>query len=75
MVAWLSLPQMILYTALYLLSQWLMPHITPQMLADFKACVGLLLFAMGLEMAKIRQIAILDLLPALRLAPILSCIF
>ena len=37
MVAWLSLPQMILYTALYLLSQWLMPHITPQMLADFKA--------------------------------------
>lgn len=35
MVAWLSLPQMILYTALYLLSQWLMPHITPQMLADW----------------------------------------
>ena len=51
MVAWLSLPQMILYTALYLLSQWLMPHITPQMLADFKACVGLSLFAMGLKMA------------------------
>ena len=64
MVAWLSLPQMILYTALYLLSQWLMPHITPQMLADFKACGGLPLFAMGLKMAKIRQIAILDLLPA-----------
>ena len=75
MVAWLSLPQMILYTALYLLSQWLMPHITPQMLADFKACGGLLLFAMGLKIAKIRQIAILDLLPALLLAPILSCIF
>ena len=52
-----------------------MLHITPQMLADFKACGGLLLFAMGLKMAKIRQIAILDLLPALLLAPILSCIF
>jgi uncharacterized membrane protein YqgA involved in biofilm formation len=41
------------------------PLITPDMMADFTACGGILTIAAGLRIAKIKSVPIVNMIPAL----------
>lgn len=66
-VAAISVPQCAIFLALFLCARLILPLTTPAMVADFKACGGLIMLAMGFRMAKLRDFPIADMIPALAL--------
>lgn len=64
-IALISLPQLILYLALFAVSTFIMPYITDPMIADFTACGGVIALVTGLRIAEIKWMRISSLLPAL----------
>lgn len=74
-VSVIAVPQMIIYSALFLLAKVIFPLTTPAMIADFKACGGLLLIATGLRMAKIKNFAVADMIPSMILVMPLSAVW
>lgn len=68
----LSIPQFIVHMLFFLLAKLLLPFVTPYMLADFSACGGIIMFATGFRVAKIKDIPIGNMLPALVLIAPLS---
>lgn len=59
------LPQFLILCACFYGAQFLVPHTTPAMLNDFVAVGGLLTFVLGLNIAQIKQVSAVNLLPAL----------
>ena len=74
-VSVIAVPQALIFIALFLAAKAVYPLTTPAMIADFKACGGLLLIATGLRMAKIREFPIADMIPAMVLAMPLSALW
>lgn len=64
-VAFISIPQGIVELALFFSAAMLMPYITPVMADDFKACGGVITFAVGLKMLNVQKFRIMNILPAL----------
>lgn len=64
-IALISLPQLLLYLALFAVSTFIMPYITDPMIADFTACGGVIALVTGLRIAEIKWTRISSLLPAL----------
>ena len=65
----LCVPQAMVYGVLFLLSGFVQPFITPDMIGDFSATGGILTLCAGLRLTGIkRDIKILNLLPALLLS-------
>ena len=64
-VSVVAVPQAVIFLALFLMAKVIFPLTTPVMIADFKACGGVLLIATGLRMAKIRDFPIADMIPAM----------
>ncbi len=67
-VALIYLPQLLVQSALFLGAGLLVPLATPEMLADFSACGGVIMMATGLRICGIKFFPIVNMLPALFLA-------
>lgn len=66
-VAFVALPQFIIFLALFLLAGVIYPLTTPSMINDFKACGGVLMIATGFRMLKLRMFPTADMIPAMLL--------
>ncbi len=64
----LAIPQFIIQAALFFAAQSIMPLTTPEMIADFSAVGGLIMFATGFRIAGIKSFPIANMLPALIIA-------
>ena len=74
-VSAISLPQMILFLALFLCARVIYPMTTPVMIDDFKACGGLIMIATGCRIAKIGDFPVADMIPAMILVWPLSWVW
>lgn len=64
-VSFLAAPQAALLLLLFFGAGFIVPHATPTMIADFSACGGAIMFFTGFRIAKIKDIPVTNLLPAL----------
>lgn len=75
LVALISLPQCVIFCALFYCASFIIPLTTPQMLGDFSAVGGLTTLAVGLRIAEIKQFKVLNMLPAFVIALPLSALW
>lgn len=68
----LVLPQFAVQSLLFMGASLIMPLTTPDMLADFSACGGLIMLATGFRICSIKQFPVVNMLPALILVMPLS---
>lgn len=61
----IAIPQITIFTALFLLANIIYPLCTEAMIGDFKACGGVLLLATGFRMMKLKECPIADMIPAM----------
>mgnify|MGYP000006836070 FL=1 len=64
-VAFIAIPQCLIFLLLFFLAGIIFPLTTPEMIGDFKACGGVLLIATGFRMAKLKDYPIADMIPAM----------
>ena len=64
-VSFISIPQCMIFLVIFALAKVILPLTTPEMIADFKACGGILLFATGLRIAGIKMYPVADMIPAM----------
>lgn len=64
-VTMIAIPQALIFIVLFLLARVILPLTTQDMIADFKACGGILLMATGFRIAKIVDFPVADMLPAM----------
>lgn len=64
-VSVVAVPQFIIFLVLFLLGGVIIPHTTPTMINDFKACGGFLMLATGFRMIKVKMFPIADMLPSM----------
>jgi uncharacterized membrane protein YqgA involved in biofilm formation len=68
----LVVPQFAVQSLLYLCASQIMPLTTPDMLADFSACGGMIMLATGFRICSIKQFPVANMIPALILVMPLS---
>lgn len=68
----LVVPQLAIQSMLYYASVLILPLTTPDMLADFSACGGLIMLATGFRICGIKQFPVASMIPALLLVMPLS---
>ena len=68
----IGIPQFIIMMTLFLLAKVIVPMTNDPMIADFKACGGVVLLATGLTIMKVKDIPVADMIPAMVLAMPLS---
>lgn len=61
----LVIPQFFVQGSLYMASSLILPLTTPDMLADFSACGGIIMLATGLRICGIKQFPVGNMIPAL----------
>ena len=61
----IAIPQLVIQLALAMLAVFLMPMITPSMMADFSCAGGLLMVAIGLRICNIKLFPVANMLPGL----------
>ena len=66
-VSTVAVPQFLVMMVLFILGDVIIPHTTPTMIADFKACGGFLMLATGFRMIRVKAFPIADMLPAMLL--------
>jgi len=64
-VSAVAIPQVLIFLVLFFCAKQIYPLTTPDMIADFKACGGLLMLATGFRMIKIKEFPIADMIPAM----------
>ena len=64
-VSLIAVPQIIVFSLLFLCSSYVFPLINEHMLDDFRACGGTILFATGFLMLDIKRFPIPDMIPSL----------
>lgn len=64
-VAFIAVPQFIIFMLLFLLAGLIYPLTTPEMINDFKACGGVLLLATGFRMIRVKMFPVADMIPAM----------
>jgi uncharacterized membrane protein YqgA involved in biofilm formation len=64
-VALLVIPQLTIQALLFFEATLILPLTTPDMLADFSACGGLIAFATGFRICGIKQFPVASMIPAL----------
>lgn len=60
-----SIPMLTILLSCYIMSQFMMPYLTPDMIKDFSACGGMILITGALRMTKLKNPPVLDLIPAM----------
>jgi uncharacterized membrane protein YqgA involved in biofilm formation len=71
-VGLLAIPQLAVQTLLYLGAVQIVPLTTPDMMADFSACGGLIMLATGFRICSIKPFPVANMIPALILVLPLS---
>lgn len=71
-LALISIPLGIMLMAFYGLSEFLMPHLTAEMIGDFSACGGLIQLLNALRIAKLKNPPVADYIPSLVLVFFIS---
>ena len=71
----LAVPQFIVYLAFFFLARLIVPVCSEVMLADFKACGGVIMFATGIHVTGIKKVPIGNMLPALAVIMPLSYVW
>ena len=61
----IGIPQLIIMLALFFSARLILPLTDDAMIADFKACGGIVLLATGLNIMKVKEIPIANMLPAM----------
>ena len=74
-VGCIALPQFAILTFCYLCGNFCAPFMAPPLLGDFTACGGVIFAATGLRMCGIRMFPVINMLPALLLAPLFSLLW
>lgn len=64
-VSLVAIPQTVIFGILYLCGGLILPHTTPTMVNDFKACGGVIMMCTGFRMLKLKHFPIADMLPAM----------
>ncbi len=64
-VGLLVIPQFLVQTTLYLCAALIMPLTTPDIMADFSSCGGLIMLATGFRICGIKQFPVANMIPAL----------
>lgn len=64
-VTLIAIPQFLIQAGLFFVAKQLVPLTTPDMLADFSACGGIVMLATGLRICGIKVFPIVNMLPAL----------
>lgn len=67
-----AFPQMMVFTLLYFLASTLQPFLIPPAIHNFIGCGGVITLVVGFNVAKIKEVSVMNLLPALPLVIILS---
>ncbi|MBE7721971.1 DUF554 domain-containing protein [Lacrimispora indolis] len=65
LVGFIAVPQLIIGTLLFYGASFILPLVTDIMLANFKACGGIITLAVGLKISNIKKTRVLNILPAL----------
>lgn len=63
--AFIAFPQFVIFMLLFFLAEMIFPLTTPIMINDFKACGGVLLFATGFRMIKVKDFPTADMIPSM----------
>ncbi|MBO0476153.1 DUF554 domain-containing protein [Vagococcus sp. DIV0080] len=66
------IPQFVILFGLFFLAGIIMPLTTPEMIADFSACGGIIMFVTGLRISGIKAFPIANMLPALLIVMFIS---
>ncbi len=72
LVALVAIPQFVINMVLFLCAGFIIPLLNDGMLADFKACGGIITMAVGLKLSNIRSFKVINMLPGIILAIPLS---
>lgn len=64
-VSLIAVPQFFIFTTLFLSASFIVPLTTPDMIADFKACGGFLMIAVGFRILKLKMFPVVDMIPAM----------
>lgn len=65
LVGFIAVPQLLVGVLLFSAASHILPYVTEAMLANFKACGGIITLAVGLKIAGIKQSRVLNILPAI----------
>lgn len=65
LVGFIAIPQFLVGVLLFCGASYIIPLVTEPMLANFKACGGIITLAVGLKIAGIKQSRVLNILPAI----------
>lgn len=65
LVGFIAIPQFLVGILLFCGASYILPLVTDPMLANFKACGGIITLAVGFKIAGIKQSRVLNILPAL----------
>jgi len=71
-VATTVIPQFIILISLYFLGGVIIPYTTPELVADFSTCGGIIMLATGFRIANIKAFPIANMLPALLIVMTIS---
>lgn len=71
-VCLISVMQFAVFMILFVLAGWIVPFCSDIMLADFKACGGIIMMATGFRMMKVKDFPIADMIPSMILVLPLS---
>lgn len=64
-VSFITVPQFIIFSVLFMFSKVIFPLTTATMINDFKACGGFLMVATGFRMMKLKNFSIANMLPSM----------
>ena len=64
-VSFVAVPQLVFFLILFSLGGVIIPHTTPAMISDFRACGGFLMLATGFRMIKVKMFPVADMIPAM----------
>lgn len=71
-VSLVAIPQLVIFLVLFCLAKLIIPLTTPELLNDFIACGGIMTIGAGLRVAKIKDMPLINMLPALVLVMFFS---
>ncbi|MGN1007851.1 MAG: DUF554 domain-containing protein [Butyricicoccus sp.] len=74
-VAAIALPQICIFAALFCSAGLIVPLMTDSMMGDFRAVGGLMTLIAGFRILRIKQVRLLNILPSIVLAPIISALW
>lgn len=74
-VSLIAFPQFVIYLLLFFLANAIMPVVNASMIADFRACGGIINLAVALNLLKLREFKLLNIVPSLILVMIISALW